>query len=346
VVGADRMPSNEAEVAVGLAAPVFNYALLESALQAGAGADRDTHMRRVAELWSRFSAVAADNPHAKLRRRYQPEQLLDRGDGNRPVSSPYSKLLVANIQVDQATALIICSAGAARAAGVPRERWVFVLAGAHAADEWFMTERAELAASPAIHAIGKAALEHSGLGIDDVAHVDLYACFPSAVQITASELGLSLEDPARPLTLTGGLTFAGGPGNNYASHSIATAVGRLREDPGANALCTALGWYATKHACGIYSSKEPSRPFREIDANAHVERPAPRAVTSGYAGPATLEAYTVPYGRDGEPEAAILSALTPDGTRALTRITDLPTVQRVLSEDPVGRDVTFPNLSR
>jgi acetyl-CoA C-acetyltransferase len=345
VVGADRFPSSEAEVAVGLMAPVYNYALLESALQARAGVDRDTHMRAVAGLWSRFSEVAAANPYAKLRRRYDPAELLDQADGNRPVSAPYSKLLVANIQVDQATAMIMCSAEAARAAGVPRERWVFVVAGAHAADEWFMTERSELGASPAIHAIGEAALGHAGLTIDDVAHIDLYACFPSAVQIAATELGLGLDGPSRPLTLTGGLTFAGGPGNNYSSHAITTVVGRLREDPDATGLCTALGWYATKHACGIYSGTPPERPFSEIDANGLVERPPPRLATASYEGPATVEAFTIPYGREGEPEAVIVSGLTPDGTRALARTTDPETIGRFIRDDLVGETVTLPQLT-
>jgi acetyl-CoA C-acetyltransferase len=344
VVGADRFPSNEAEVAVGLMAPVYNYALLESALQARAGVDRETHMRAVAGIWSRFSEVAAANPHAKLRRRYSPAELLDSADGNRPVSAPYSKLLVANIQVDQATAMIMCSAGAARAAGVPRERWVFVVAGAHAADEWFMTERSELGTSPAIDAIGGAALGHAGLSIDDVAHIDLYACFPSAVQIAAEELGLALDDPSRPLTLTGGLTFAGGPGNNYSSHAIAAVVGRLRADPDAAGLCTALGWYATKHACGIYSGAPPDRPFREIDANPLVERPPPRAATASYQGRATVEACTIPYSRDGRPEAVIVSALAPDGRRALARATDLGAINRAIGEDLVGETVTLPEL--
>jgi len=201
-----------------------------------------------------------------------------------------------------------------------------------------MSERRELAASPAINAVGHAALEQAGIAIDEVAHIDLYSCFPSAVQIAASELGLESNDE-RPLTLTGGLTFAGGPGNNYASHGIATAVARLREDTHAFALTTALGWYATKHACGIYSSRPGNSPFREIDASEFVQRPAPRAATASYSGPATIEAYTVPYNRGGEPEAAIVSALTPDGARALMRSADPELIGSLLDTDPLGQDI-------
>jgi acetyl-CoA C-acetyltransferase len=221
---------------------------------------------------------------------------------------------------------------------------VFVAATAFAADEWFMTERAALTASPAISAAGGAALEHAGLTIDDVAHVDLYSCFPSAVQISASALGLALDDASRPLTLTGGLTFAGGPGNNYASHGIAAAVALLRDDPEASALTTALGWYVTKHGVGVFSGTPPAVPFRAIDANERVERPSPRTARADYRGPARLEAYTVPYSREGAPEAVIASALTPDGGRALARSIDPATVEWVLREDPLGEAVTMPQL--
>ena len=142
------------------------------------------------------------------------------------VSFPYPKLCTANMQVDQGAGYIVCSVEAARAAGVPEERWVFPLAGADANDHWFISQRAELHRSPAIRLAGAAALGLAGLGIDDVAAVDLYSCFPVVVQMAAAELGLAVDDPSRPLTLTGGLTFGGGPGNNYTSHGIARAVRR------------------------------------------------------------------------------------------------------------------------
>src|SRR5581483_3897259 len=148
-----------------------------------------------------------------------------------------------------------------------------------------------------------------GLSVDDIAHIDLYSCFPAAVQIGAAELGLPLDDPARPLTVTGGLTFAGGPGNNYAGHGVATLVSILRREPEAIGLATALGWYATKHAIGLYSATPPVSPFRSLD-------PVPDHGTTGvaridYTGPATLVAFTVRRDRDGNAFSAAVSALTP-----------------------------------
>ena len=313
VIGTDRQPVTDAEAAAGLLAPIYVYALLESAERARAGTGMDT----VGELWSGFSQVAAGNPHAWIRQRYSADELLTASPANRVVSTPYLKLLTANIQVDQAAALIMCSAEAAERAGVPRDRWVFPWAGAHAQDEWFVSERDELASSPAIRAIGEALLAHAGVGIDDVAHVDLYSCFPVAVQIAARELGLPLDDASRPLTVTGGLTFAGGPGNAYSLNATASLVDQLRSDPGALGLASALGWYVTKHAMGLYSATPPARPYADLEPE--VDRPAARRPADGYRGPVTVDAVTVPHGRDGSAEPAIVIASTPSGERVLAR---------------------------
>src|SRR5687767_12259581 len=153
----------------------------------------------------------------------------------------------------------MCSVEAAEAAGVSSDQWVFPLGGADAHDHWFVSERDNLHSSPAIAACGRAALALAGVSIDDITHVDLYSCFPSAVQIGAAALGLAID---RQLTLTGGLTFGGGPGNNYVTHSIAALVEKLRSDPGSLGLVNANGWYVTKHAVGVYGTQPSAQGFR------------------------------------------------------------------------------------
>lgn len=335
-LGTDRAGVTEIEAALGLAPPVAMYALIESAVRAHAGVTPEAHLQQIAELWSRCSAVAAENPHAWIARSCTPAQIATPSSDNRLVAAPYTKLLTANIQVNMASGLILTSVRAAEAAGVPRERWVFIHAGACAQDEWHVSERASLAASPAIRAAGRAALRHAGVAIDEIAHIDLYSCFPSAVQIAAHELGLAIDEPDRPLTVTGGLTFAGGPGNNYSTHAVAALTGRLRKDPGAYGLATALGWYLTKHAIGIYSARPPRQPF--ADLRPQPSRPPAWRARGDHTGPATIEAYTVTYHRDGAPDAAILSALS-DGDRALVRTADPAVVEDMLTDDPIGRTV-------
>jgi acetyl-CoA C-acetyltransferase len=323
----DYIPANNApETAAGLVAPIYLYALIESALRARLGLSRAAHLDRITRLWAGHSQIAADNPHAWQPAVHTAEELASATAGNRMIAAPYPKLLTANLQVNQGTGIIVCSAAAAREAGIDQDRWVFLHAGAHATDEWFVTERADLAASPAIKAIGEAVLGHSGIGIADVEHIDLYACFPSAVQIAALELGLPIDDPDRPLTVTGGLTFAGGPGNNYSSHAIANLVPLLRSKPDSYGLATALGWYLTKHAATVLSARPPRREYRDIDAGPRLPRPPARRALDSWTGPAVLEAYTVPYGRDGVAEATIVTAITPDGDRVVLRTPGLSEV--------------------
>ncbi|KQX74586.1 crotonase/enoyl-CoA hydratase family protein [Aeromicrobium sp. Root472D3] len=337
VVGVDRVANNEVETAAGLGAPVFMYALIESAVRRRRGHDVPTHRRAVAGLWSRMSAIAARNPYAWSPTEVGADELATATPANRAISEPYNKLLCANLQVDLASGLVVTSVAAAQAAGVPQDRWVFVLAGASAHDEWFVSERADLSRSPAIRAAGRAVLDHAGLTIDEVAHVDLYSCFPSAVQIAADALDLPVDDPDRPLSVTGGLTFAGGPGNAYGSHAIATMVPILRADPTSTGLSTSLGWYATKHAVGLYSATPPRAAYAHLRPT--VDRPPARRALRTHEGDVVVEAVTVPYDRSGRPEAAVLSTLTPDGDRVLVRTDDAAIVALAVDGDPIGRTV-------
>ncbi|MBB2949032.1 acetyl-CoA C-acetyltransferase [Actinoplanes lutulentus] len=338
VVGVDREPNNEPETTAGLVAPIYLYALIESAVRGKLGLSVSDHQERITSLWSRFSQVAAGNPFAWLPEQRDAASLAAVTEENRPIAAPYPKLLTAHLQVNQATGVILCSAAAAVAAGIPQDRWVFPHAGAHATDEWFVSERASLASSPAIRAAGQAALGHAGLDNSDISHVDLYACFPSAVEIAAEELGLSLE---RQLTVTGGLTFAGGPGNNYSGHSIANLVPLLRSEPEAFGLANALGWYVTKHAVGVFSARPPAQLYADIDADVRMDRPPARKALESYAGPAVLEAFTVPYDRSGSPSAAVITAIAPDGSRVVRRVTDRALIDRLLSSDPLGWGLDF-----
>ncbi|MEU1985118.1 acetyl-CoA acetyltransferase [Nocardia sp. NPDC019395] len=346
VIGADDGPSTDMEIAAGLWGPIYVYALMESAMRNRLGLDSESHLARIGGLWSRFSEVAARNPYAWLPGERTVAELVTTGPDNRMVSSPYPKLLMANLTVDQGAGLILCSAAAADAAGVPRDLWIFPHGGATATETWYVSERTDIAASPAIAAAGRAALAGAGVGIDEIAHIDLYSCFPVAVQVAAAALGLPIDDPARPLTVTGGLTFGGGPGNNYSTHGIATMAGILRRNPDDYGLTTALGWYITKHGVGVYSAKPPARPFRPVEAEVPVAR---RDTAPGYTGPAVIEAYTVPHrkGASGdEAEAVVVSALNPAGARILVRATDSETIAACATGDRLGAAIDITAADR
>ncbi len=334
--GTDRAPTSETEAAHGLTLPVNVYPLIENAIRLEAGLTRSEHRARIGALWSRFSQVAAANPFAWSRRALGPEEVVEPTGDNRMIAFPYPKLCTANIQVDQGAGLLLVSAELAEAAGVPRNRWVFPLAGAEANDHWFLSERAELSRSPAIALAGRRALELAGVGIDDVAVADLYSCFPCAVQLGARELGLAIDGDVGRLTQTGGLTFGGGPGNNYVSHGISSLVSSLRARPGSVGLATGLGWYATKHAVGVYSTEPPAAGFRSEKVQPAVDRLERWAEDPDATGPAQVETFTVTYSREGEPERAIVSCRTGERTRTWANLSDPDQLAELVGAERAG----------
>lgn len=339
--GTDRAPATALEEARGIRLPIHAYPLMENAVRTAAGWTLEEHRERIGALWSGFSRVAEANPYAWLPRALTPAEVVEPGPRNRMVAFPYPKLCVANIQVDQGAAYICCSARAAREAGVPEDRWVFPLAGADANDHWYLSERPDLHRSPAIRLAGRRALDLAGVGVGELAAVDLYSCFPCVVGIAARELGLPVDDPDRPLTLTGGLTFAGGPGNNFVSHSIATMVTRLRSSPGAVGMTTGLGWYATKHAVGVYGTSPPDGGFRWEDVQPAVDALPRCPLDPAATGPVTVETYTATYRRDGTPDLGIIACRTPAGARAWGNVTDPDDLAALVSGEPVGRSAVL-----
>ena len=300
-VGDARPGVTPQEEAHGLGMPVNTYPMFENALRARDGRSLEAHQRRLGRLFAPFTKVAAANPDAWFPTERSPEELVAVGPNNRMISYPYPKFLNAIMQVDQSAAVLIASVEKARALGVAGDRLVYLHGCADAHDLWFPLERQNYHSSPAMRLTGQKALEMAGIGVSDLTHIDLYSCFPSAVQIGAESLGLDLDD-ARGLTVTGGLPYFGGPGNNYALHAIATLVHRLRGRPDDWGLSTANGWFLTKQSTGVYSAKPPTAPFeredpaiiqRAIDALEHppiIEAPE---------GPATVETYTVVHARQG-----------------------------------------------
>jgi acetyl-CoA C-acetyltransferase len=285
----------------GLNRPINIYPMFENALRARDHRSIPDHQARLGRLFAPFTKVAAGNPDAWFPVERTPEELVAVSEKNRMVGFPYPKLLNAIMEVDQSAGVILASERKARELGVPEEKWVYLHGCADAADLWFPLDRQNFHSSPAMRLTGQRALEMAGVGLADIDFIDLYSCFPVAVEIGAEELGLALDDP-RGLTVTGGLPYAGGPGNNYAMHSIATMAGKLRAKPGSYGLVTANGWYLTKQSTGIYSCVRPKAPFerqdpgvlqREIDALAHP------TVTETPRGAARIETYTVVHRREG-----------------------------------------------
>ncbi|WP_117000265.1 acetyl-CoA acetyltransferase [Desertimonas flava] len=340
LIGGDLDMTHPAEAERGLYLPVQMYPMFETAIRAAAGRSPADHLVYISELWSRFSEVAAGNPYAWLPEKRTAEDLRTVTEKNRMIGLPYPKSMNSNNDVDMAAALLICSAAWADEHGVPRDRWVFPHSGTDCHEHQYVSNRWAFAETPAVRRGGELALELAGIGIDDVSVVDLYSCFPSAVQLGAASLGLDITSQ---LTRTGGLNFGGGPWNNYVMHAIATVVGDLRERPGERGLVWANGGYLTKHAFGVYSTEPPAGGFRHAKPQAEIDALPRRELATGEdaAGPATVEAYTVMHDRDGLPELGIAACLLADGRRAWGLSKDAELTVAMTDGEWVGRDVAL-----
>ena len=312
VVGDDRVGVGGAEASVGLVAPVHVYALFESAMAHRAGRSGAEQRTVLGELMAPFTEVAATQPVAWFRDVRTPTELATVTADNRLVVEPYPKRMCAFLHVNQGAAALVTSLAAARAAGVA-DMAVFCWSGAEAAEVWFPSARPDLARSAGLHAATSAALSAAELGVDDMGAFDLYSCFPCAVEMAVEALGIAPDD-SRGLTTTGGLPYFGGPGNNYSLHGVASTVYRIRAH-GGTGLVSAMGWYATKHAVGIYGATPPPRGWRRGDTHTaqRVIDASAVSVAIEAEGDAVVAAAAAVAGPGGTVSAAPVIARLPDG---------------------------------
>ena len=340
----DEAPGDRADEEIGGLAPemlaemastgpaAVSYALFEDALRVRAGRSIAEQREHCAGLWARFSAVAETNPYAWDRTHHTMGAIRDTSTANRMIAFPYTKAMVANNTVNMASALLIASPEAARTAGVVTGRIVYPLVVTSSHETWEMLRRDDLASTPALAAAGHAALDHVGLDVSDVDHVDLYACFPSIVQMSSAALGLS-ED--RQLTQTGGLGFAGAALSNAVGHSIAAIVDRVRR--GGVGLVHGNGGSATKHSFAIYA-QDPTGSFEWIDCQDRVDLGEREVLPTDFDGTVVVDAATVRYDREG-PSNALAAVCSDDGRRAWATSEDPELIARIESEGIAGREV-------
>jgi acetyl-CoA C-acetyltransferase len=337
-IGREREGHTAIELAHGLYEPINTYPLFENSLNHHLGRSQEQHTAHIAELSSRMSQVAANNPHAWRQQYLSAEEISTVVQKNRYIGYPYTRAMNPVLEVDMAAAVIMTTAGKARELGIDQSQWIYLRSGADVNDIWYVSERPTLHASPAINLAWEAASTRAGITLDEISCFDIYSCFPSAVQVACNEIGLSPLDD-RGVTITGGLPFFGGPGNNYSLHAIAEMVASLRKTGTGHGLITANGMYLTKHSLGIYSTEPPAAPWQAVDSGALQQRidDAPRlSLATDPSGTATIETYTVSFGREG-PKRGIVIARNQAGERIVANTgTDADTLNQLMAQGPIG----------
>ena len=344
MIGDSRKGSNKHEELHNAEVPVQVYPLFENALRAERGLSIEAHRQFLGNLWAGFSKTAAGNPYAWFRDPVDSKAIREVSEKNRMVGFPYTKLMNPILSVNQSAALILTSTRLARKLSIPKEKWIYIHGCADAIDKWYVSERISYAYSPAIHAVGKESMRMAGIGLEEIDFFDLYSCFPSAALIGAKSIGLDINH-LPPLTITGGLGFFGGPGNNYTMHAIAHAVEKLRKNPEQFGYVSALGWHITKHSAGIYSGRAPEKPWirampetiqHEID-----RLPSP-PLNMKPRGAIRVETYMVMHARKGNPEYAIVVGRLENGNRCLGLVQgDQAVLNSMETEEFIGKQGTI-----
>ena len=324
----------EQEAAAGLAMPVGYYAIMESALRAAEGLSLPAHRDRVAAMYEQFSEVAAANPHAWKRQPVPAATIRDPGQGNPMLAFPYTRLHNTSWNVDQAAALILTSAGRARQLRIDEAGWVFPLASAESNHMQCLSTRSQLHACPGAGISARAALASAGLGPGDIDHWELYSCFPVAVSIYAREAGVPTGSP---LTVTGGMPFAGGPLNNYVLQATVRMVEILREQ-GGHGMVSSVSGMLTKQAWGLWSTRRQSE-FRSLDVSDQVRAQNPDLeVLPEFQGEGQIAGYTVLF-EQGEARRLVAVVDLPGRKRCVCFSEDPGLIGAAQSEELVGRPV-------
>lgn len=316
------------EIAARVWEPVQQYALIDNALRAAEGRSIAAHQADIDALWARFAAVAgrADVDDAFLR---------TRSPSNRPLAFPYNKWHSTQWTVDQAAALLLCSAAAAEAHGVPRDRWVFPRVALESSFALSLSRRRDLHRWPAMRVLGEAAAAHLGRPLADVDVVELYSCFPAAVRVQQRELGLPLDGTP---TVTGGMAFAGGPFNNFTYQATAAVIARLRQAGGGLGLVTTVSGLLTKPGLAVWSPEPGPLLVDDLAGPARAATAEAPLAADGYEGPATVATYTVTY--DGlDPAGVVAVTATPAGERVVATCADATLAAQAERDDLVGAAV-------
>lgn len=325
-----------AELRAGIRMPVALYAILESAWRSKNGLSVYPHRQQLGAMYQRFSEVAAGNPQAWRRQSLTATEIREASDRNPMQAFPYTRLHCSTWNVDQAAALLLCSAAKARALGIPRNRWVYPLASSESNHMVPVSARADLAGCVGARLAGRAALAAADMDASQLDLLELYSCFPVAVEVCAQELGIPLT---RALTVTGGMPFAGGPFNNYVLQATCRMAELIREGRGRTGLVSSISGILTKQGFGLWADQPCAGGFASRDVTSDTARlEARKEVAEAFRGQGVVAGYTVLHDRGQAPRAMVL-ADTDSGCRALAWSEDPALIRRMEDAEFCGATI-------
>lgn len=331
------------EAAIGLQSPVEFFAIIESALRHQQGLGIEEHRDRVAELYSNFSGIAAENQHAWKQEKVSAEDIRNAGGKNAMLAFPYTKRHSSQWNVNRSVAIIVCSAAKAEELGLNPKRWIYPLAAVQSKHVVPLAQQAQLHSHPGTVLAGERALVLAGAKADDIIAAELYSCFPAAVQSFAQDLKLK---PDCPWSVTGAMPFAGGPFNHVSLEGAAKMVEVLRAEAGPASdaqprigLVSNLSGIFGKQGCALFSNQPNPKGYGYDDITEAVQaQDLPLPMAKDYRGPASIVGYTVTYGGEA-PSHGIAICQTPKGERTVAKTTAPEILERMVSEEFCGLQI-------
>ena len=292
----------------------------------------------MAAIYAGMSDVAAGNPDAWSQESVPAETIREHSATNRMLAYPYTKLHNSQWNVDQAAGLILCSVGVAEELGIARSQWVFPLAATESNFMSVVASRKDLGASPGFRIAGQELMRLAGMSFSDINKCELYSCFPYAVRVQLEEFGM---DPGCPVSVTGGMTFGGGPLNNFVFQATVKMAQMLRENPGEVGLVTTMSGLLTKQACALWSAAPGPRDWGSADVTEQVRAESDVCeLVADYSGNGTVAGYTVIY-QGMEPWRAVAVFDLPDGRRTVAYSEDEQLMASMQAQECCGAAYTL-----
>ncbi len=337
-IGSPRLGLNEHEFKYNIQSAIHTYALFENAWRANRALSIEEHRQCMGSLMSRLSEAAAANPYARFPQQFALEEIIRVSADNRMVCFPYTKRMIANLDVNKSSTILMTNVSKAQALGIPRDRWIYWWGGGDADENpWFVSERPDFHSCPAIKLSACHALAEAGISIAEVDVFDLYSCFHIAIQLAREEMGVADTD-SRPISVTGGLPYSGQAGSNCGMESVAMMVRKLRTSPGFKGLVTGNGWFLTKQSTGIYCSEPKERRSKQtVQLDDMPIRKPVEVVPEGQTVSGTVETYTIEHSRDGKPKRGLIVGRTDNGRRFLSHTpTSSEFLQDLMKDEIIG----------
>ena len=336
--GDTRVSGTDEESKYGLTVPNNIYPLFANAYRKAQGLSLEEGMQQNAQISAQYAAVAADNEYAWFRDGKSAQEIAAVTETNRMINYPYTKFMNAIMNVDQGAALLVMSEERADALGISQDKRVYLIGTGEAYEKWFVSDRVNYFSAPGLDVALDNAFDEAGISRDQIDIWDLYNCFPIAALLAKDALGL--PESTVP-TITGGLPYFGGAGNNYCLHSICKMVECIREAPHKRGMVHSLSWYMSKYAIGIYSGVRPDEfKRRNTDEYAkQIDEQYPNVPFLERAnGVFEIETYTVTMARDGQPESAVIIARDDQQQRLFAfNNQDIALLKSVTVSEPIGR---------